>query len=283
MRNQILDLNPKLANKAKAAETAALNDFHEKVVKLSETFSIKETARLLRVSTGFLRTHSEQRGVTFADRESRTPAEKRKVKKLWDHHLIHYETRQIQAPTPFVKPGDLAINPGLELKSRRAWVNGQNAFLARCVELSELFTVAEAADILKVSHRFLKTYAYNEQITFVGGPSLDVKNEFYCRAEKLAADKSPIQSAAQALNVTTRFLTGFAKHWQLPFILPESVDSAAADTDDISFMEDMCLDEDGEDDLVMSEVDSDSDLANSSPYYERPAKKPAYASAYAQF
>ncbi|WP_439126334.1 MAG: hypothetical protein ACNJA3_28610 (plasmid) [Pseudomonas rhizophila] len=283
MRNQILDLNPKLADKAKAAETAALNDFHEKVVKLSETFSIKETARLLRVSTGFLRTHSVQRGVTFADRESRTPAEKRKVKKLWDHYLIHYETRQVQAPTPFVKPGDLAINPGLELKSRRAWVNGQNAFLARCVELSELFTVAEAADILKVSHRFLKTYAYNEQITFVGGPSLDVKNEFYCRAEKLAADKASIQAAAQTLNVTTRFLTGFAKHWQLPFIFPDSVDSIAADPDDISFMEDMCIDEDGDDELVMSDTESNSDSVTSSPYYERPTNKQAYGSSYALF
>lgn len=283
MHNQILDLNPKLADKAKAAETAALNDFHEKVVKLSETFSIKETARLLRVSTGFLRTHSVQRGVTFADRESRTPAEKRKVKKLWDHHLIHYETRQVQAPTPFVKPGDLAINPGLELKSRRAWVNGQNAFLARCFELSELFTEAEAADILKVSHRFLKTYAYNEQITFVGGPSLDVKNEFYCRAEKLAEDKAPIQAAAQTLNVTTRFLTGFAKHWQLPFTFPEPVDSAAVDVDDISFMEDLCIDGDGDDDLVMSEADSDSDSGTSTPYYERSTNQQAYGSSYAQF
>lgn len=214
-----LNPNPSLAEKAKAAEDAALLQFDEKVVQLSKVFSIKETARLMRVSTGYLRARTNEQGVTFADRENRTPAEKRKVKKLWDHYMIHYDLRQVEAPIPPVQPGELTITPGLELKSRKAWFTRRNVFFERCCELAELFTIAEAAEILKVSHRFLKTFAYNEQVTFVGEPSLDVKNDFYVRAEKLAAEAAPIEKAAKALSVTTRFLTGYAKNWNLPFTL----------------------------------------------------------------
>lgn len=242
----MLDLDPKIAEQAKAADNAALSAFHTKVIELSDKFSIKEAARLLRVSTGYLRTYSGQRGITYADRDNRTPEQKRQLKKLWDHYLIHYELRQVEAPAAPVQPGELEINPGLELKSRQAWVKGQNGFLARCIELAELFTVAEAADILGVTHRFLKTYAYNEQLTFVGGPSLDVKNEFFERAEQLAGVNTPIQEAAKELNVTTRYLTGYAKHWSLSFALTEVAASLDEEDDaegDHSFIADMCFDE----------------------------------------
>ncbi|MDH1933024.1 helix-turn-helix domain-containing protein (plasmid) [Pseudomonas fulva] len=239
-------LDPTIADQAKAADNAALGVFHTKVLELCDKFSIKEAARLLRVSTGYLRTYSNQRNITYADRDNRTPAQKREIKKLWDHYLIHYELRQVESPKAPVQPGDLEITPGMELKGRKALVKGQNAFLARCNELAELFTVAEAADILGVSHRFLKNYAYNEQITFVGGPSLDVKNEFYDRAAVLAGQNAQIQDAAKELNVTTRYLTGYAKHWQLNFVLTDAAAAIAAEGDsdgDHSYMADMCLDD----------------------------------------
>jgi len=250
-------LDPTIADQAKAADNAALGVFHTKVLELCDKFSIKEAARLLRVSTGFLRTYSNQRNITYADRDNRTPAQKREIKKLWDHYLIHYELRQVEAPAAPVQPGDLEITPGMELKGRKALVKGQNAFLARCNELAELFTVAEAADILGVSHRFLKNFAYNEQITFVGGPSLDVKNEFYDRAAVLAGQNAQIQDAAKELNVTTRYLTGYAKHWQLNFVLTDAAAAIAAEGDsegDHSYMADMCLDE-AVDEVAVTEVE----------------------------
>jgi len=249
-------LDPTIADQAKAADNAALGVFHTKVLELCDKFSIKEAARLLRVSTGYLRTYSNQRNITYADRDNRTPAQKREIKKLWDHYLIHYELRQVEAPTAPVQPGDLEITPGMELKGRKALVKGQNAFLARCNELAELFTVAEAADILGVSHRFLKNFAYNEQITFVGGPSLDVKNEFYDRAAVLAGQNAQIQDAARELNVTTRYLTGYAKHWQLNFVLTDAAAAIAAEGDsdgDHSYMADMCLD-DAANEVAVTEV-----------------------------
>ncbi|MCU9528357.1 hypothetical protein [Pseudomonas mosselii] len=260
-------LDPTIAEQAKAADNAALGVFHTKVLELCDKFSIKEAARLLRVSTGYLRTYSNQRNITYADRDNRTPAQKREIKKLWDHYLIHYELRQVEAPAAPVQPGDLEITPGMELKGRKALVKGQNAFLARCNELAELFTVAEAADILGVSHRFLKNYAYNEQITFVGGPSLDVKNEFYHRAAVLAGQNAQIQDAAKELNVTTRYLTGYAKHWQLNFVLTDAAAAIAAEGDsegDHSYMADMCLD-DAFNEVAETEVAVTSTTAPSVP------------------
>lgn len=285
MNNQVLNLDASLVEKAKAADNAALEGFHAKVVKLSQVFSIKETARLMRVSTGYLRTHSEKRGITFADRDSRTPAQKREVKKLWDYYLIHYDIRQVEAPVPPVQPGDLSISPGLELESRKQWFSARNVFFERCCELAELFTILEAAEILKVSHRFLKNFAYNEQVTFVGEPSLDVKNEFYARAEKIACATTPIEQAARALNVTTRFLTGYAKNWELPFAFPPAAAECNEGEVDTTFMEDLCLDDDSDEETTIAGAEADDEgSASSFPhFYDQPVRKVVGGSAYAQF
>lgn len=287
MSNQVLNLNPKLAEKAKAADDAALEVFHNKAAKLSRFFSIKETARLMRVSTGYLRTHSEKHGITFADRDNRSRLRKRRIKKVWDYYMIHFDLRRVVKPVPPVQLGEIKINPGLELQSRNAWFSRRNVFFERCCELAELFTILEASQILGVSHRFLLNFAYNEQITFVGEPSLDVKNDFYFRAEGLAKDSTPIAVAAKALAVTPRFLVGYAKNWDLPFELPETsavatsgeeVDSGA----EASFMEDLCIDPDAIDDEA-DLVASAEDLTFTPTYCERAPSKTACGASYANF
>lgn len=280
MSNQVLDLNPKLSERAKAADDAALNDFHGKVLDLAKTFSIKEAARLLRISTGGLRIHAEKHGVTFFDRTKRTQLETRQAKKLWDHYMIHYELRQVQAPARPVQPGDLKITPKLEADGRKALWQGQNVFYERACELAEVFTLVEASKILKVTHRFLKTFAYNEQIVFVGEPSLDVQNEFHRRAVEVA-EVQPIIEAAKVLNVTSRFLFTYVKHWGIPFFGEDST-SSQLDADSFDeqpyLLDATSLDDDDTDDI-------DSRLFTkppvTKPYFERQA--PAYGTSYTSF
>lgn len=251
VNNQVLDLNPSLAERAKASENARKSVFHERVLELAKTFAIKETARLLRVSTGYLRTHAEQHQVTFADRDSRTVAQKREVKKLWSHYMIQFALPQTVGEVRTVRPGDLKITPNHSAAGRKALLERQNAFLQRACELAEVFTLAEASEILGVSYRYLKNFAYNWEVTFVGMPSFDVKNAFYDRTAALAAIGRDGMDAARELNVTPRFLLRYSKAWELSFTGLEQFDE-----DDV----DGCADVNCVDDEAMDDFDEQVDV-----------------------
>lgn len=246
MNNQAMDLKPSLVDRAKASDAARQNAFHERVVELSKTFAIKEAARLLRVSTGFLRAHAKKHQVEFADRDSRTRDDKRNVKKLWDHYTIHFDLPKTIGEHRPVQPNELKLTPGQEAEGRKALWNRQIQFYEKARKIAETSTLGEASKLLGVSFRFLKNFAYMWEVTFVGMPSFDVRNAFFERTAALAAIARNGVDAARELNVTPRFLLRYSKNWLLEFPgLEEFVADyslgRSADTDD--FMDDDSFEE----------------------------------------
>lgn len=246
MNNQAMDLKPTLVDRAKASDTARQNAFHERVVELSKTFAIKEAARLLRVSTGFLRAHAKKHQVVFADRDSRTREEKRNVKKLWDHYTIHFDLPKTIGEHRPVQPNELKLTPGQEAEGRKALWNRQIQFYEKARKIAETSTLGEASKLLGVSFRFLKNFAYMWEVTFVGMPSFDVRNAFFDRTAALAAIARNGVEAARELNVTPRFLLRYSKNWLLEFpgledFVADSSQGRPTDAED--FMDDDLLDE----------------------------------------
>lgn len=246
MNNQAMDLKPSLVDRAKASDAARQNAFHERVIELSKTFAIKEAARLLRVSTGFLRAHAKKHQVEFADRDSRTRDDKRNVKKLWDHYTIHFDLPKTIGEHRPVQPNELKLTPGQEAEGRKALWNRQIQFYEKARKIAETSTLGEASKLLGVSFRFLKNFAYMWEVTFVGMPSFDVRNAFFERTAALAAIARNGVDAARELNVTPRFLLRYSKNWLLEFPgLEEFVADyslgRSSDTDD--FMDDDSFEE----------------------------------------
>lgn len=246
MNNQAMDLKPTLVDRAKASDTARQNAFHERVVELSKTFAIKEAARLLRVSTGFLRAHAKKHQVVFADRDSRTREDKRNVKKLWDHYTIHFDLPKTIGEHRPVQPNELKLTPGQEAEGRKALWNRQIQFYEKARKIAETSTLGEASKLLGVSFRFLKNFAYMWEVTFVGMPSFDVRNAFFDRTAALAAIARNGVEAARELNVTPRFLLRYSKNWLLEFPGLEDFvadSSLGRPTDAEDFMDDDLFDE----------------------------------------
>lgn len=167
MSGQVQRIDSNLAAKAKEADNEALQQFHEKVLTLCGGFGIKEAARLLHVSTGYLRTHSEKHGITFADPTGRTKAENRLVKKALEKARTGRELRQVEVLRP-IAPGAIKVTPKQEFDGKKELWQRQNAFYTRAVELAEFLSRHETAKILGVSVRFLKNYAYEWDIDFAG-------------------------------------------------------------------------------------------------------------------
>lgn len=167
MSGQVQRLDSSLAAKAKEADNAALQQFHEKVLALCGDFGIKEAARLLHVSTGYLRSHSEKHGITFADPTARSRAETRVAKKALEKARTGRELRQVEVLRP-IAPGSIKITPKQEFDGKKELWQRQNAFYTRAVELAEFLSRHETAKILGVSVRFLKNYAYEWDIDFAG-------------------------------------------------------------------------------------------------------------------
>jgi phage antirepressor YoqD-like protein len=164
-----LELDPNMAAKAKAADDAAKHEFYQKVVGFSDTFSVKETSRLLAVSVGWLRTYAVNHGITFPDPTLRTAAEQRAVNRKFDKERpLSRAPRRIQRTAPTRIPSQAKLTPEQEVLSQRALRRAKAAFHMRVLQLSELFTLREAANILNVSVRFLKNFGYEWDIEFCG-------------------------------------------------------------------------------------------------------------------
>lgn len=169
MSNQVWGLNSSLAARAKEADDEALEQFHAKVMGLCEKFTIKESARMLGVSTAYLRTHSEKRGITFAGLAGRTKEERREVKKALEAARVGRELRKVETIRP-LQPGILKVTARQEVEGRKALWQRENAFYSRALELAQVFSRHETAKLLGVSVRFLKNYAYEWDIDFAGEP-----------------------------------------------------------------------------------------------------------------
>lgn len=166
-----LELDPNLAAKAKAADDAAKEEFHQKVVGFSDTFSVKETSRLLAVSVGWLRNYATKHGITFPDPTLRTAVEQRAVNRKFDKERpLSRAPRRVQRTAPTRIPSQAKLTPSQEVLSQRALRRAKAAFHQRVLELSEVFTLREASELLTVSVRFLKNFAYEWDIEFCGEP-----------------------------------------------------------------------------------------------------------------
>lgn len=162
-----LELSPKMAAKAKAADDEAKREFFEKVVGFSKTFSVKETSRLLKISVGWLRDYASDRGITFPDPTTRTKTEQLAVNRQFEKIRPLKELRKVE-PVARALPGQIKLTPELEVLSRRALRRTSFAFHKRVIELAEVFSLHEAAQILNVSVRYLKNFGYEKDILFAG-------------------------------------------------------------------------------------------------------------------
>lgn len=162
-----LDVKPEMAAKALAADIEAKREFFEKVVEFSNTFSVKETSRLLKISVGWLRTYSAGKGITFPDPLARSKEEQRAVNRKFEKLRPLKELRKVE-PVARALPGQLQLTPALEFLSRRALRRTKVAFHKRVTELAEVFSLYEAAEILNVSVRYLKNFGYEWDIQFCG-------------------------------------------------------------------------------------------------------------------
>ncbi len=162
-----LDVKPEMAAKALAADNEAKREFFEKVVEFSKTFSVKETSRLLKISVGWLRTYSADKGITFPDPLTRSKEEQRAVNRQFEKLRPLKELRKVE-PVARALPGQLQLTPELEVLSRRALRRAKVAFHKRVTELAEVFSLHEAAELLNVGVRYLKNYGYEWDIQFCG-------------------------------------------------------------------------------------------------------------------
>lgn len=162
-----LDVKPEMAAKALAADHEAKREFFEKVVEFSKTFSVKETSRLLKISVGWLRTYSAEKGITFPDPLTRSKEEQRAVNRQFEKLRPLKELRKVE-PVARALPGQLQLTPELEVLSRRALRRAKVAFHKRVTELAEVFSLHEAAELLNVGVRYLKNYGYEWDIQFCG-------------------------------------------------------------------------------------------------------------------
>lgn len=162
-----LEVKPEMAAKALAADREAKQEFFEKVVEFSKTFSVKETSRLLKISVGWLRTYSAEKGITFPDPMTRSKEEQRAVNRQFEKLRPLKELRKVE-PVARALPGQLQLTPELEVLSRRAFRRAKVAFHKRVTELAEVFSLHETAEILNVGVRYLKNYGYDWDIQFCG-------------------------------------------------------------------------------------------------------------------
>ncbi|MDF9779318.1 hypothetical protein [Pseudomonas baetica] len=162
-----LDVKPEMAAKALAADNEAKREFFEKVVEFSNTFSVKETSRLLKISVGWLRTYSADKGITFPDPLTRSKEEQRAVNRQFEKLRPLKELRKVE-PVARALPGQIQLTPELEVLSRRALRRAKVAFHKRVTELAEVFSLHEAAELLNVGVRYLKNYGYEWDIQFCG-------------------------------------------------------------------------------------------------------------------
>jgi phage antirepressor YoqD-like protein len=162
-----LDVKPEMAAKALVADNEAKREFFEKVVEFSKTFSVKETSRLLKISVGWLRTYSAEKGITFPDPLTRSKEEQRAVNRQFEKLRPLKELRKVE-PVARALPGQLQLTPELEVLSRRALRRAKVAFHKRVTELAEVFSLHEAAELLNVGVRYLKNYGYEWDIQFCG-------------------------------------------------------------------------------------------------------------------
>lgn len=164
-----LDVKPEMAAKALAADNEAKREFFEKVVEFSKTFSVKETSRLLKISVGWLRTYSADKGITFPDPLTRTKEEQRAVNRQFEKIRPLKELRKVE-PIARALPGQIQLTPELDARSRHALRRAKIAFHKRVIAYAEVFSIHEAAQLLNVGVRFLKNYGYEWDIEFCGEP-----------------------------------------------------------------------------------------------------------------
>ncbi|MHC5195020.1 hypothetical protein ACYSUW_14795 [Pseudomonas frederiksbergensis] len=162
-----LDVKPEMAAKALAADNEAKREFFEKVVEFSKTFSVKETSRLLKISVGWLRTYSAEKGITYPDPLTRSKEEQRAVNRQFEKLRPLKELRKVE-PVARALPGQIQLTPELEARSRHALRRAKIAFHKRVVALAEVFSLHEAAQLLNVGVRYLTNYGYDWDIQFCG-------------------------------------------------------------------------------------------------------------------
>ncbi|MGP0171144.1 hypothetical protein ACSVIJ_04600 [Pseudomonas sp. NCHU5208] len=216
-----LVVSPELAEKAKQAENAALQDFYRKIEPLCGRYTMKEAARIVGISAGRLRDISVEQGFHFLAASERDDADRRRIRKDFAVARQTRTVRKVERPAPVIQPGQLRVTPRQELEGRKLLWQRQNAFYEKVCALSEVLTLKETAERVGVSVRFLKNFAYDWDVDFKDEPrtySVGKADQISPDSEFFTLDSGdhPVKKRNSAGGEEVTFAT-LANTWPGPF------------------------------------------------------------------